>query len=250
MWNVGKEIAVLKNKINGVRHRFLSRRRLGIVLSCAVRAVREVRVILRTIACPKCGQQLKLDREVGAHPLRCSRCKAVFRLQESPPHACPVCRAFLPADAVLCTRCGTDQRTGRQVQTPVAAEPSADGEAGTEAGPSAAWRLLQGVGDWLPGVFSPWVLLISLLTGVLGLVVMGIGVLMFSMLGTVFSAAMVGGLGLILWWHAVGFLMAGRLTSLIEALSELSGSKWYLCLALAFAPVLAFLTLIKFLPSD
>ncbi len=108
-----------------------------------------------------------------------------------------------------------------------------------ERPPNWAERAVLFVGEWVPGLFRPGVLIAAVFAAVIGLVVMGLCVFMFA-LGAVIIAFPIGGAGLLIYAHAVAFVLTGQVNLLHEALSELEGKKWLPFLTLVVAPIAGF----------
>ena len=86
-----------------------------------------------TVTCPSCAKTFHVDAGVIGKQGECGRCKHVFTLHEttetyklaepSVPRVerdvpnCPSCAEELSPDAVICTGCGLDLRTGKRLET-------------------------------------------------------------------------------------------------------------------------------------
>jgi len=73
--------------------------------------------------CPYCDAHLSLWDELAGKQGTCPKCKknivvpnpkGVYAMM-----ACPNCEAEIPANAVICTKCGTDLKTGAKLNTQV-----------------------------------------------------------------------------------------------------------------------------------
>jgi len=178
----------------------------------------------------------------------CAACGAVLRVKprEQAAKACPVCGRELAAGAVLCVGCGFDVKTGAIVGTSVEAgeAPSAlwgeeqdEEEDEDEVPPCASARLLGFIGEWMPGLLRPLVIILSGVVGLVGLGLMVFGLGLFG-LGAVFAALATMAIGLIVYAQAVAWLLDGELCWLAEALTNLEGGRWGLFFALLAAPIL------------
>lgn len=73
------------------------------------------------LECPACWKPLHFDDDQAGEQAHCPHCLARFTLPDSEPGyglanpvLCPSCNFDLPRDAVLCTQCGYDFRTGKK----------------------------------------------------------------------------------------------------------------------------------------
>lgn len=127
-----------------------------------------------SVTCEGCRRRFQATDKLAGKKAKCPRCGEVIPVPETePPQArtsssagspgeeeaaaefalcCSSCHARLASDAVLCVRCGTDQRTGRQVEASPASRKAVavDGEeterpvvgTASETGREAVWRTL------------------------------------------------------------------------------------------------------------
>ena len=146
---------------------------------------------------------------------------------------CWRCRSYYPPETKVCTRCGVDLETGDELAGP---EDSGDRE---RAG--LANRLAVFVDAWMPGLLRPGIVILSVITALVGCAIMFFFLLFFP---TILPAKLIfAGAGLILYGHAIGFMMSGRPCKLHEALGELSGGQWVLFLTILSLPITVLLGL-------
>ena len=64
-----------------------------------------------------CGKVLRAKTAMAGHKARCPSCGHTLTIPTppAPGRLCPKCRGSLPDDAVICTNCGHDLRTGQKV---------------------------------------------------------------------------------------------------------------------------------------
>ncbi|MFW6108640.1 MAG: zinc ribbon domain-containing protein, partial [bacterium] len=114
-----------------------------------------------TIRCPKCRASFEADAETGAE-VACPACGATLRLKpkaEAGGGPCPACGQPVAAGAVICVHCGLDLKTGVLMATRAGEEgaPGAGDDEDEEAPPSAPWRAVMLVAEYLPGLLRPLV---------------------------------------------------------------------------------------------
>ena len=149
------------------------------------------------------------------------------------PRTCPHCGTDYPSETVICIHCGIDLRTGDALET----------EADPVRGPSGGTRALQFVGDLMPGLFRPVLLIVALLVGCVGLGIMVFGWIIFTM-GAIFPAVAIMAAGLVVYAQAIGWVLTGSFALLTECLTDLEGNQWLLFFIVFFAPfVLVFIAL-------
>ncbi|MFH1732432.1 MAG: hypothetical protein ABIF82_12390 [Planctomycetota bacterium] len=146
------------------------------------------------------------------------------------PNTCPKCGTDYPSATVICIHCGVDLRTGSELET----------EADPVRGPSAGMRALQFVGDLMPGLFRPVLLIVALLVAIAGFAIMSLGLAIFFM-GAVFGAVAIMAAGLIVYAQAIGWVLTGSFSLLSECLAELDGNQWTLFFVVLFAPIVLLL---------
>ena len=196
------------------------------------------------VRCPKCKAIIEVGDDLEEARIKCRACGSVLkvRAKRKRPTRCPSCGAGLGPDAVLCVECGFDLKTGKQAHAP-----AEDDTAGVERERGAAplRRSLQFVGEWLPGLFVPRVLVLSVLAVAAGFAVVWLGLLLLS-LGTLIGASLVGGIGVIFYGQGCAWLISGDLSLLPQALSDFDGARWALFLGLLLTP---FAIVVGLLPS-
>ncbi len=147
---------------------------------------------------------------------------------------CWKCRSYYPPDVKICLRCGQDLETGQELASGVDAAP--------EEKPGVAGRVLMFTGEWMPGLLRPWIIAVSILTALLGLGVMW---LFLFVLPTVLPARLIfAATGLVLYAHAIGFMMSGRISKLHEALVEIEEGQWVLFFTILLLPPTALIGLV------
>jgi len=146
---------------------------------------------------------------------------------------CWRCGTEYAADTVICVRCGIDLRTGETVGT----------DADEEEKAPAPMRALLFIGELVPGLFRPVLLIVALLTAGVGLGVMWFSLLFLSW-GGVLTACAVGAGGLIIYAQAVALVLNGSFCLLHEALAELDGRRWLLFFLLLSVPFVILFTVI------
>jgi hypothetical protein len=128
----------------------------------------------------------------------------------------------------ICVRCGIDLVTGVQLGGP-----------GDDTDPEGALGALAFLDSWMPGVFRPLLMLASIAVGMVG-----VWVTLFALsLGMVVALGMGAG-GLIIYGHAVGWMLLGRFATLTTALSEIESKQWALFFSLMAVPVTIVLTVV------
>ena len=195
------------------------------------------------IRCPNCRRTFAGPDHLAGKKARCGACKTVFVV---PEHAqagrtCPQCGAPLTAQAILCPRCGMNLETGQAGRRHWEDEHL---DVVEEEAPSSAMRAVIFVGEWLPGLFRPRVLILSVFCAVMGFAVLGVCVF-FLALGAVLAAFPVGALGLILHAQAVAMLLTGEITMLQEALAELDFNRWLLFVVILSTPFLVIFLILR-----
>jgi hypothetical protein len=150
------------------------------------------------------------------------------------PNTCPKCGTDYPSETVICVKCGVDLRTGEALET----------EADPVRGPSPGMQVLQFVGDLVPGVFRPGLLITSLLVGCIGLGILWFGSVLFGF-GAIFGAVAIMAAGLVVYAQGIAWVLYGRFSFLPECLAEFNGNQWMLFVVVLFAPMAAFLVLLN-----
>jgi hypothetical protein len=154
----------------------------------------------------------------------------VFDVPAEHVRPCPLCGGSLALDAILCHRCGLNLQTGRRMDEPEVAAREEEQEE-----PSALARTIVFVGEWIPGLFMPGVLALSVLCLAVGLALVWMCVFFFS-LGAVISAFPMGAVALLCCAQGVAMFLGGQVAPLTELLLEFSGGKWLLFFLLLLGP--------------
>lgn len=70
-----------------------------------------------TLNCPKCNIEIEAEEEWGGQEAECPACGNSFVIlkQIKTDTKCPNCTSAIPADAILCIKCGYDLRTGKKI---------------------------------------------------------------------------------------------------------------------------------------
>lgn len=162
---------------------------------------------------------------------------------------CKSCGTPYDASARICVRCGIDLRTGKPLRTSIGAPvPDADDE---DDGPVTytAWEKFQmAVGAFVPGLFRPMLLIVSLLVVCVAMVG-GWFCLVLLGFGTLFPAVAVGAVALIVYAQAVAWILIGRFELLHDALAEFDGRAWTLFAIIVWGPFFVVLALAKMATS-
>jgi hypothetical protein len=152
---------------------------------------------------------------------------------------CPACGRDCEPNAVICTNCGTDLRTGRPLQ---ASAEQDDAEPAEQL--SSGMRILQAIGDVAPGLFSPVVLISAILVGSIGLGVLTLGIVLF-LWGALIGACAIGAAGLICYAQAIAMVLYGGFSWLPEMLADLDGPRWTAFFILLFLPIVAIILIAR-----
>ena len=190
------------------------------------------------IRCPSCHQGFAVnDRHVG-RKVKCSGCGTAFTVAGSRTTAsrCPGCGSPLAPDTVICLECGMNLKTGQSVRAQrEPATPAAEEEAEEEEALTPAEKLCVLLGDWVPGIFRPSILIASIIVVLIGLGVMAGCVVLLAM-RAVFLALILGAGGLIIYGQGLALLISGQFYLITDALAEFDGNKWCLFLILLLIP--------------
>lgn len=144
---------------------------------------------------------------------------------------CPSCGTSWPPDTLLCVRCGVNLHTGERVGGPPPDKPP------EEEMPPDTWA------DVVPGLFTPRVLVISVVVLAMSLACFGLCILLL-LAGVLMTAATAGAVGLILYAQAVAWILTGELQLLVNALADFDGRRWNaFFIALAVPLTLAFVAI-------
>jgi LSD1 subclass zinc finger protein len=197
------------------------------------------------IECPACSQKLSAPDGAAGQRVRCAKCKTFFVVPPPPKHPCPRCQTPLDPAAIICHRCGVNLQTGRTPADDAAEEQAENSEGVPRFEPA---RLVEFIEALLPGLFRFGILIRAVFFILASLVAFAMCVA-FTMFGLVIEAPFVGGLGLILYAHALAMLITGERGVPHELLAEFNGKQWLLFLALVFGlPLIAYFTLRGYLP--
>jgi len=157
---------------------------------------------------------------------------------------CPSCRKPVTPDAVICLNCGFNLKTGEVLHTATStAEPETD-EAEQEAPLTGRERMFEILGQWVPGLFRPKVVVSALIVAAIGLAVMGLGATLFTS-GMVLAPLLVAVGGAIIFAQGIVWFFDGEICLLHDALTNLEGNQLFvltLCLA---APVITLFAAMK-----
>jgi len=191
------------------------------------------------VRCPNCAQCFEAPDGIAGRKARCGACKTVFVVPApgvETTRPCPNCGAVLAADAILCAKCGLNLEMGTASRR---YWPEEEVHHQEEAPPSFAIKAVLFVGEWLPGLFRPKVLICSILCAIFGFATMGFCIAMMA-LGAMFAAFTIGAFGLIVYAQAIAMALTGEIAMLSDALTELNGAKWMLFFVILLAPILGF----------
>jgi hypothetical protein len=159
---------------------------------------------------------------------------------------CPRCEAPLDPAAIICHRCGVNLQTGRTPAEDAAEEHGENSDAAPRFEPM---RLLEIVEAFLPGLLRFGVLVRAIAFALAGLVALAMCAV-FAYFGVVVEAPFVGGLGLILYAHAIAMLITGERGLPHELLADFNGQQWLLFLALLLGPpIIAYFALRGIVPQ-
>jgi hypothetical protein len=198
------------------------------------------------VECPQCKQKLSAPDGAEGRRARCPKCKTRFVIPPSAQRPCPRCQTPLDPAAIICHRCGVNLQTGRMPADDAAEEPAENPE---EAPQFEPMRLVDYVEAFLPGLFRLGILIRAIFFALAGLVAFAMCVV-FAYFALVIEAPFVGGLGLILYAHAIAMLITGERGLPHELLAEFNGKQWLLFLALLVGPVIiAYFALRGYLPQ-
>lgn len=143
--------------------------------------------------------------------------------------------------------CGIDLRTSKGLVTEICPEaegeashldPDAEADAPQEEKEEFWLPVLRGVGMFVPGLFRP--LVVVCVAGVLAMdcVIVYFAMLVFA-LGAMFAGITMASVALIMYAHAVAWLLTARIELLTDALCEMDQLHIMLFLTAVFGPFLA-----------
>lgn len=149
---------------------------------------------------------------------------------------CPQCKTEYDDTVRICIDCGIDMETGRALATSVNASETV-AEPGPEAVPPRPEPspLLLFAGSTMPGCFSPFVIVLSILSVVFGLVVAYFAFIVFAF-GALFAAVCMGAVALVVYAQAVSWILVGRVQLIHDALMELDNRRWLIFFLVVFGP--------------
>jgi phage FluMu protein Com len=223
------------------------------------------------VRCPQCGQVLNAPDEAAGRKVRCQACRTVFflskpddsetqpvsspaweaarlELTEAPPReraVCPICRASMDTAVSICAMCGFNRRTGKtSVKHLHKLEEESAADEREEEKVAFPLLVLQFLGELLPGLFRPGLLIGAIILSIIAFAILGLALFIIG-LGGLISGMAIGGTGLVLYGQALGILLYGEWAFLPECLAECDSRRWLLFLVLLFAPFAAAYLLIR-----
>jgi len=177
------------------------------------------------IECPQCHARFEAPDRVAGRKARCGACKTVFEVP-APSESEDAYELAQPFEEVVASR----------PHVPVSPPPRPAPESSKdEEAHSLPVRCLLFVGYYIPGLFRPKALILSIICTVLGFGILGLA-MFIALLGGLLSAFVIGGFGLICYSQALAMLLHGEVVMLSEALSELNAWQWLLFILLLVAP--------------
>lgn len=198
------------------------------------------------IECPACKQPLTAPEGAEGRRVRCAKCKTTFTIPSGVARPCPRCETPLDPAAIICHRCGVNLQTGRTPADDAAEERGENSEGAPRFEPM---RLVEFGEAFLPGLFRFGILIRAIAFAIAGLVALAMCAV-FAYFGVVVEAPFVGGLGLILYSHAIAMLITGERGMPHELIADFSGRQWLLFLALLLGPpIIAYFALRGYLPQ-
>jgi hypothetical protein len=178
--------------------------------------------------------------------VRCTKCQTAITVPPIAQRPCPRCQAPLDPATIICHHCGVNLYTGRTPADAAAEERAENSEGVPRLEPP---RLLEYGEALLPGLFRLGVLVRAIAFALAGLAALAMCVA-FTMFGLVIEAPFVGGLGLILYAHAIAMLITGERGLPHELLADFNARQWLLFLVLLFGPaIIAYYALRGYLPQ-
>ena len=142
-------------------------------------------------SCPACSQHIRCDDSLGGTQVECPACRAPMIVPGAgavpPPPApvagCPACGKPVAADAVICTECGMNLRTGERMAAPSRASaprmPVSVSRKSIDSGiPVWLWGIVGGLGllcvaGWFsPGMATVYTVVSGLFSLVIGILVL------------------------------------------------------------------------------
>jgi hypothetical protein len=145
---------------------------------------------------------------------------------------CPLCGVDNKPTARFCGTCGSS----------LPKEPEPDDDRPRSLPARLAIGCVALFCECFPGLFSPLVVAMSLLLVVVGVALIVMAGALFAM-GGMFAAFMVGALGVMAYWTACVWVIAGYLCMPSEGLADIQGVQWWAFFLVGFGPFLAALAL-------
>ncbi len=170
---------------------------------------------------------------------------------------CPSCNQTFSDGTVICTDCGIHLPSGKPVselnlspqEPPQDQNDAAANTADDEPEENAVNPVLQMLQEYLPGLFSIKLLVLSLVTlalavtaGILGLFVLSMGAMMagISLIAS----------GFVLYAHTVAWIQCGYFGWLASLLVDYEGKRWAIFFFFVFGPVLAGMMVMGYIGSS
>lgn len=157
---------------------------------------------------------------------------------------CSQCEAELEDDAVICVRCGADQRSGEQLLSEVG-ETVEDREA-DEAGLSGPALWMRYIPALWPGLFRPGVLVVSLITLIFAFLAMGLGLFIGIVFMLVMEGMVITGFGVVLYAQVMAWWLVGELSLLPDAMVDFDGLRWNVLFVMCGLPLVIILLCMKY----
>ena len=138
---------------------------------------------------------------------------------------CWKCGTEYGPEVRVCVRCGINLDTGDEMKTRT-------GDDARE--PTAQEKSLGVIGEWMPGLLRPGVVVLSTVAALGGMAVMAFA---FGLLGhkqyiNMAMTILLGGPGLVIYAHGAAWMISGRILWLHEALADFAGRNWALFFSL------------------
>jgi hypothetical protein len=143
---------------------------------------------------------------------------------------CSRCNRELDPDAAICVHCGIHQKSGRNYSTRI------EDPEGDDDGPSMPPLIIQILAENVPGLFRPWIMLMSLMAAIFAAAVAGLCVFIV-MIGAILVAFPIGSVAIIMWAQAIGWMLTGETAMLVNCLIEFNNVRWLLFFSLLFSPL-------------
>lgn len=183
--------------------------------------------------CPHCKAETEDKEGASGEVVECSSCGNLF-VPAPVSKKCPNCQDILPADAVLCVKCGYDFNIGAFRETKHL-EP--------EIKPPLWRRVLLLFFEIFPGLLRPLLIFLFILCSVIALLLACLS-LMLLFFGAFISGFSVACAALTLYAQGVSYLLSGELESLKKAIVEFREKHWWAFFVMVGAPFFLFFLLI------